>query len=678
MLAAAVALAEPPKPVTTVTVTNPTAKTLKHVPVTFGQVFGPGDLKAGPAVHVNGKRVNAQVDVKRTYDHESIRFAVVSLILPEIAPEGRVRLELSNEKGPAVGGVPAPVGLDDLLKKEFDARVELKLPEGKVVSADAAELLEAADSEAARWLEGPLCTEWLVDGPLTGPDGRPDPDLHARFQVRAYRGGPIRVSVCVENCWDTWGGFVRYDAKVTVNGRRVFARKDVSHRRLSRWRKVFWTGGRQAVEIAHEPAYLVGTGAVPHYDVTLDVEAHKKVDLAGDRFQIMGRGYLTHYMPTTGGRPEIGAYPRWAVEYLLTQDPGRKELTLLNGDLAGSWPVHVRARETGRILSVDRRPKFWLDPRGRQGHKPEWKPNRFQPPGDRKRRLYPDIAHQPSLAYLPYLATGDYYYLEEAYFWANYCLIACNPAYSGEDDRSICGQVRGKAWALRNIADAATIAPSDHPEGAYFADKIGNSLRVWTRVTLGPPEYSKLGFWGLRSVRNARIKGAANPQWMVMVPWEFDYLIWSLHHADELGFDKAGGVRDYLLRWRVGTLTHAPDFDPNRAAQYRMVVAEKNPETGKINWYDTWARLHAENKRLYPKAGLPAYGGGYGYSARAAVVCGVDAGFPKGREALKVIHELLPKHRQTLAGSPTWAIIPGGVEASQEQASPQGSPGIRR
>ena len=167
-----------------------------------------------------------------------------------------------------------------------------------------------------------------------------------------------------------------------------------------------------------------------------------------------------------------------------------------------------------------------------------------------------------------------------------------------------------------------------------------------------------MGFHGLRSMANARINNPANPNWLVMVPWEHDYLIWSLHHAVELGYPEAGGIRDFLLRWRVGTLTHAPDYDPKRAAQYRMVVAERDPKTKEVTIYEDWKKLQAENVRLSAKAGLPNYGGSYAYSARAAVVCSVDAGFPKAVEALKTLEGLLPGYRKELADYPVWPIVP--------------------
>jgi hypothetical protein len=373
-------------------------------------------------------------------------------------------------------------------------------------------------------------------------------------------------------------------------------------------------------------------------------------------------------MPTTGGRPEIAPYPTWTVRYLLHMQPRAKEVVLAGGDLAGSWPIHVRARTTGRIMTIDERPEFWLDRRGKD--KPNWKPDRHKP-GPKQVRLTPDLAHQGSFAYVPYLVTGDVYYLEEAYFWANYCLLATwyHPRRGARGILS--GQIRGNAWALRNLGDAAWIAPDGDPEAKYFDEKIRNNIADRVRRMVGPaprakplrrgeapPEYNKMGFWGLRTTKNARIQKPANPDWMTIAPWEHDYLMWSLHHLVELGWSEAARPRDFLLRWRVGTLTHAPDFDPMLATPYRMVVGERTAD-GKVIFYDDWKKLGRENARL-SKPGLPNYGCSYAYSARAAVVCGIDGGFPKAREALKWLEAHLPKHREVMARNPIWAIQPRG------------------
>jgi hypothetical protein len=143
---------------------------------------------------------------------------------------------------------------------------------------------------------------------------------------------------------------------------------------------------------------------------------------------------------------------------------------------------------------------------------------------------------------------------------------------------------------------------------------------------------------------------------MIIAPWEHDYLIWSLHHLVELGFADAAKPRDFLLRWRVGMLTNGPDFNAQMAAPYRFAVGEKMAE-GQVSFYEDWKKLQQENARLY-RPGLPSGGNSYAYSARAAIVCGIDGGFPKAQEALERIESLLPDHRQVMAQQPFWPIVP--------------------
>jgi hypothetical protein len=649
------AAAGQPQPLTTLEVTGLGTGGRKVETVTFGQVFKKGDVPDG-VVLCNGGA--AQADVKRRYGDGSVRFTVVTARLDTWGAGGTGRVALANG---TPGEPAAPVTAKDLLATEFDARIAFTFPDGTVRTAGARALLEAAGDKARTWLHGPLVTEWLLDGPPLDANGKPDPDLHVRFQVRAYAGcRRVRVSVAVENVWDTWAGNIRYDAVLTVAGKPVFTVKGLNHRRLSRWRKVAWWGGEPNTHVKHDLAYIIATGALPNYDRTLDIPERRIVR----RFDgwrkasqnLMGPGLLMRYMPSTGGRAEIGPYPSWTVDYLLTMDRRAKLPVLGQSDLAGAWPIHVRARKTGRVLSIDDRPEFWLDARGRD--KPRWQDARTPYKEGRKERLTPDQAHQPSLAYVPYLVTGDYYHLEEAVFWANYCLISTWPHPRQKEKGILSGQIRGRGWALRNLADAEWILPDDAPERAYFAEKIRNTLAVWTGRMLDSPQTNPLGFHGFRSVGNARIKNAANPNWYVMVPWEHDYLIWSLHHATELGWAAAAKPRDYLFRWRVGTFVHAPDFDPERAAPYRMVVAERDPNTKKLIIYDDWKKVQAENERLTPKAGLPNYGCSYAYSGRGAVVCAVDTGFPKAAEALKVVESLLPGHREKMTRNPLWAIQP--------------------
>ena len=224
--------------------------------MTFGQVFRKGDIKQG--VLANALQASVQTDVKRTYDDGSVRFAVVSLVVPELDGEMAVALSDGGRRRLATR---QPVQAADLLQTEFDATVTLKFPDGAERSASARELLRAAGPNAKTWLAGPVATEWLLDGTLSGPDGQGDPDLRVQFHVRAYAGcKSVRVSVVVENCLDTWAGNIGYDVAVRIGkrGQVVYEKQGVDHRRLSRWRKDFWWPAAPAqADVAHDLAYLM-------------------------------------------------------------------------------------------------------------------------------------------------------------------------------------------------------------------------------------------------------------------------------------------------------------------------------------------------------------------------------------------------------------------------------------
>ena len=464
----------------------------------------------------------------------------------------------------------------ELLKTDFDATVTLKFPDGTKRSASARALLKAAGTGAKTWLAGPVATEWLLVGSLVDARGQPDPDLRVQFHVRAYAGcKAVRVSVVVENCLDTWAGNIGYDAAVALGkqGPVVYEKKDVNHRRLSRWRKDFWwPAAPPQVNVAHDLAYLSASGALPNYDRSLTIPEKTLAEMAArwaksSETDILGSGSLTKYMPTTGGREEIGPYPNWTVAVSVEHGPAGE------GDRAGQRrPGRLLAdprpqRATGRILTLDQRPKFWLN-----GYRVEDRERPLVAAGPQSpaaaangRRQGGSLLSQPGRG--PHGLAGLRAVPGHAAIsttWRrrisgrNYTLLAQWPV-PRQDGRGIMSdQIRGDAWGLRNIADAGFIAPDGDPEGKYFETRIHNNMAEMTARMYGPPEYNKLGFWGARTVEDARIGDAANPRWMITAPWEHDYLIWSLHHLTELGYADAAKPRDFELRWQVGALPAPP------------------------------------------------------------------------------------------------------------------------
>lgn len=664
-------------PVAQIKIRNSNDQAISNIPVTFGHIFKSGDIKGQLGVRGDGI---FQVDEKRRHPDGSLRFAVISALLPKLDANATVALQFADRAASAPK-TPSDINTAGLSATDFDVAVTLTIPppadkpDGVPTkyTASVRKLFSTTGIKIRTLLSGPAVTEWLVDGTINNDAGEADPDLRVQFQVRTWPGYKgARVSVVVENCLDTWAGNIGYDVAITVGkkGELVYEKKDVNHRPLSRWRKIITWGEVPAnVDIIHDYAYLSSTGALPYYHPLCKVSESQLAQMDADwrnssETDIMGSGSLNKYMPTTGGRPEIAPYPIWAVRYLLSMDPRAKQVVLGNGDLAGSWPIHVRNSKTGRIMTLDERPEFWLDSRGID--RPVWQADRKAPPSKNEPAgkaytLTPDTAHLGSFAYIPYLVTGDYYYLEEAYFWANYVLISMWPHCRQNGQGLLCGQVRGNAWGLRNIADAAYIVTAYDPEGPYFDNRIANNLAHWTATLLGPPEYSKLGFASPRTMSDARIHNPANPNWVVMVWWEHDYLIWSLHHLVELGYAAAAKPRDYFLRWRVGSFVNPKEFDPKLSGAYRTVVGEIDADK-KIHFYDSWHKLEEENLKHGIKPELSQNAGSYSYSARMGVACGVDAGFLQAKEALKWLDDNLSNIGDEVSRNPGFAINPRNID----------------
>jgi len=217
-------------------------------------------------------------------------------------------------------------------------------------------------------------------------------------------------------------------------------------------------------------SFYGGEGGAPYLDTVTD----PTYSVSGPTFDIMQRGGLAYDgMGAPGGRPEIAPYPDWVAQYLVHENPATRAYLLRTADLAGSWPVQCQADERA-LVSIDLQPQFWLDARD------YGLPRRAQ--GDLSAAatgpLGPDVAHQPSMAYVPYLITGDRYYADEMKFWANYDLLVSHPYYDRNGGQGILAglQVRAFAWSLRDLVDAAAYLPDADPDKAYL---VANSRTTW-------------------------------------------------------------------------------------------------------------------------------------------------------------------------------------------------------
>lgn len=656
---------------------------------TFGHAFKRGDVTNSIALAHGSRPIETQVDVKRRYDDGSVKHAVVTAVVPASAGNAPLLLDVVPAERVSER-LPSPAGLPQGLT----AQVCFRFPDGSEHIADLRTTFAAATGgaplpyRARTWLEGPLVTEYQVAGPPLDAEGNLDPDLWVIFGVRVYRGGKgARVEVVTENCWADSPGNVPYHVRIVLAGEEMYGKtnvgrfegkipywlegvvgsNDLGHHRYARWRKIFWWGERPpAASVRYHVPYLVSTGLVPKYDTTVRV-SEKALLSQGARWEeaakdILDRGIICGYFPTTGGREDLGPYPTWTTRYLLSQDPRALPAVLGTGDLAGSFDVHVRDRQSGRILSLDEHPGFSLNPRGTLEEIPprSGPPRPYLLPAASPYRV--DCAHQPSLAFVPYLLTGDYYYLEEAYFWANWCMLIQNASYRDKQQGLLHpDQTRGEAWALRQLVDAAKIAPDDASEKPYFDDKVRSNLN-WYREFVTGPEATPLGTY-TAGASDAYVRGRPAEErrkWLTLAPWQQNFLVWSLEHAVTAGYQEAAPARDYFAKLQIGMLTNPGDFDPRCGAPYFLAVGERENEEPR--YYSTWKELyHKTFEVVDPEAvrelEFSSYGGSYSFIARAVLTLARGADLPDAEAAFDWLDSRL-EAEEVLAEDPTWALVP--------------------
>jgi hypothetical protein len=525
------------------------ANVQNNTPFTFGQVFNVGQISPTDVISGrldDGTVVPLQVDVKATHPDGSVRHAIISGILPSVAASTTRTMSLL--KG---GAAPATATgtVSNLMKAGFSASFHAKI-NGVDYFVSADDLLKT--TAPTSWLKGGVANEWQVSAPLHTADGTQHPHLTARFAVRWFESlKKARVDLTVENDWayEPSPQKFTYDASILIGGKTAYSLPNFTHLHHTRWRKMYWFNGTEpTVTVKHNVAYLIGTRALPNFDQSLSIPNDA---IAGflNRWQSanidpMGNGLTTGYMPTTGGRDDIGLLPNWAASYLLSQDSTLKEITLRNADLAGSFSSHYRDKKTGRPVSLMDYPYMTINGRwtdtmnpatGKYENFPDCAPGMCDSPYTH------DASHQPALAYLPYLVSGDYYYLEELQFWAMWNAFETNPGYRNNIQGVVASeQVRGQAWSLRTLAEAAYITPDKDVMKTAFTNIINSNLDWYNNTYLNDPTANKLGV-----IVNGYALGYDNGTGLA--PWQDDFFTSAIGHVAELGFTKANN----LLMWKA-------------------------------------------------------------------------------------------------------------------------------
>ncbi|MFN3438999.1 MAG: hypothetical protein ACK41V_14975 [Acidovorax sp.] len=513
-------------------------------------------------------------------------------------------------------------------------------------------LANASQSSAVRRFHGPVASEFKLAIPFKNAStGETHNFLTARLDTRMFEAGQTtRTNVVIENNWTYKANprNITYEMAFKVNGSTVHQQPIFTHYHHARWQKVVWTGVEPKVQLRHNMRYFLDSRAVWNYDLSLRVPeatlAAEASSLAQARaeqaaYGPMGNALLNPSFGSTGGRPEIGPLPKWTAQYLISQDERARASMMAVADASAAIPIHFRDENTDSPINTITSPNV-------STHM-----NSINLPESADPSIWgPDTAHQASYVYVPYLLTGDNFYLDEAMFWATWNVFSM-PASYREFDKSLINrqQVRGSAWALRSIGEAYRMLPDNHNMKAYFRTVLDNNLAWYKQnyVTnrLGSP------------------MGAIQHAVGETPPWQNDFVGTVMALLAENTEPNAKEAHDWFSQFNVGRfMNDANGFCAARAPGYYWFNADAQG-----TYYTTWSQLYARNyasdvgkpcSSITDIGGYPHMAGGYAAYARGMLGAAAGAQASGAAAAYAKWKTMTPLMDAELAKEPNWAIVP--------------------
>lgn len=282
----------------------------------------------------------------------------------------------------------------------------------------------------------------------------------------------------------------------------------------------FQAGGSNATECVVDwilsKDYFMSTRQVPAYDLSIPANVSNAVD-----YYPGSNCGLYMNMGGTGERYDIGVLPTWAVRHLINQTVRDANVVRMVGLASIGWRTKVYQSATKRITVGTSGPSASYAGLGTS--RPGW---RYFPgegsyyrgiivPTDQSSRWYSEYepSHRPSVAYYPYLITGEPQFLDllvdqtasvilvgseggrtanvgpgitadtifvgSSFGERDVTLGSGGPSYPGGGFLFMGGLTRIQAWFMRDLGQAASACPDVCPAGTqkkkYFKELVQQS-----------------------------------------------------------------------------------------------------------------------------------------------------------------------------------------------------------
>ena len=692
-----------------ITITEVGGVTTQNYPIQIGRPFVQGEIPNFPQAVIDGAPVLTQADVKVRWPDGSVKHAILNFFIPTLRSRSQVLITFRNQTS---GNNEGGLSKDAMLDPAYDFEAQMKLAsESTSLAASARAMLEAG--AYTTWFQGSVATSIILADHSEkrafdiGFDEHRSfrPIFHATFWPTIKK---VRVRFIGELANTEVFQDQTYSLELAL-GRKspasVYSKPTFIQWAGSRWTKEFWIGGApSAIAIDHNLAYLVRTLMVPNYDLSHRIPERVLVNEYArwikSSHDIRGSGNWSPRMGNAGARADIGPYPSWTVRWLYTGDSRMAEMAFGNADLAATWPIHFREGKKGKffdrakkvpalgkVLSITARPSIHLLTLTANHTRRD---DKITIVGTTKRGDWvPENAHQPDPVSPQYMLSGDYWYLEELYFWASFGAAfpngamvesGCGRGPTGAEGGLPgvgCGAIRAQAWVIRTRAQTASLAPDNSPEKEYFETLLSDFIAIaegqrnitstkfydtpnwkWGNTAGNPFEKvgpSPLHFWENGS--GAFVQGLDKTKAKSAIStWEQNFMLFALARAKDLGYPTEALV-SWLAPNIIGQLTSS-EYDPYLIGSNR--TATVNREDGKP--FTSWSEVRSAIPSNFDAkkdfmARIKNAEHGYPLIAIAAVAAAAQE--PGGAVAWKWIYDnaILPE-KSLLDANPKWAILP--------------------
>ncbi len=605
-----------------------------------GAVLSKGQFPSSSGISVSGLS-NYQVKTISTWSDGSAKNVLIS---------GRVSIPSNSTNVYKVrqGVTPTGTNIDESMLSSSGVDATLQFGDGPVMTLSSLIGVQAVSNSTGLVTNGRVkqvfsgheMSSWLYAARLSSTNSH----VVGWMEVRLYSDGKVNILPWVENGWTRVSGCVGHVGNLifAINGATRFSQNNVhlaNHCRVVAQDVQgvgYWSGSIPDVYAIFDPQYLQSTKMVPSFfpDTTVsDTELtalsrtyspsiygqllNSPRDVGGNG---TNNGDYDNGMANAGYHAGIGLLPAWDVYWLTSGDKRAWDSVIANAMGYGRYGVHFRDEITLEPVNPLDVPNKTL-PQGSNHNIADIGANQFGAPeilpvvggydagsGVILKPEYWAKTHHPCGGFLAYILTGYEFFLQLNQFVAGTCFLQqnnLNREYGlGLQKTHISGDtVRGQAWGLRSIFQAASISKDGSALKIGFSTISANNINYYnTQYITGPLGIS--GAFG--TPRNtANFRPETSSYRVNAFEYDFSCAAWGYGlDLEPVSGSLLESMRTYTvwhLQWpvvRLGPLGDANSFGFNCAARNNFIAIAPGSDGSQWNtntgWYSNPGQMFAE------------------------------------------------------------------------------------